>query len=356
MPPGPPQELDRPASGTVIDVAVLAERRAQRTDAVSALEARVAELEEELAAAEAERDDLEDEVRRTRVELTATRQREFAEQQVRVELQEELAATRQVNEHEIASLRARLATAQDASRRLEVELTMAQRKAAASARETAALQEALEGRLHELTDRLASVREQIDLQQADLERRLEAEVAARRAAEARADAHEAAADEVAARERGEVARAIAQERERAAREIEAARARADAEAAARRRALTALAELQARVPTAPAEAAAPAAETPAALASAIQAEVDRIRTLGVVPPARVRSEQADAEDLIAGLARAAERLRAQAEAAHGDDGPRVDAAPTVDAAPAAEDARPRRRWWPWRRRRRAGQD
>jgi chromosome segregation ATPase len=380
MSPGSSDEASQPAtaSATVIEATVLSERRAQRElgdagaaqraaaaeRAVVTMETRLTEVETRLAAARAERDTLAAQLLRRDRELAAARQREFAELQVRLETEEELAAIQRSADEEIADLRVRLAAAEHAAEQAGADragLDAANAAPTASAAEIAALQDALDNRLRAVVDRLALLRDEIGAGQAELERRLLAEVAARQAAEARVESHVAAAEELAATERGRAARLVAEERERSAAQVEVLCRRADEEAVARRAAEAALLDARAAAsgataavapapapaPTdtaAPPTAAGPAAVAPPASVVAVQAELARLKAARAIPGAPAPPE--GAQDLIEGLGRAAERLRAQAD----------EAAAAAAMDPSAEPgAEVRLRWWQWRRRLRAQQ-
>jgi len=110
-----------PGSGRVVDPGVLAARRARRAGEAepgpperaqpaeglaAALRRRLGAAESALARAGRERAALEADLRRSERELTGARQREFAEQRRRAELEEELFAVRRELESEIAGVRA----------------------------------------------------------------------------------------------------------------------------------------------------------------------------------------------------------------------------------------------------------
>src|SRR3954453_22539457 len=102
--PQPPSE-----SGNVVDPAVLASRRARRAEVSedASLELRLFEAERRLGEVAAERDALKARVAQVETQLTASRQREWAEQQERLEAQGETAAARELAGAQLAQLRER---------------------------------------------------------------------------------------------------------------------------------------------------------------------------------------------------------------------------------------------------------
>ena len=157
MQPATPEDPDEP-SGTVVDQAVLAERRERRAEqdhgplveravaaerAVSALETRALELRTELDRATAERNDAVRRVGEREAELRAARQHGFAEEHQRIDAEADLAGARR----EAEGLRAAL----DASRARVAELERELRATRARLEnELAAVQELADG----LTERL----------------------------------------------------------------------------------------------------------------------------------------------------------------------------------------------------------
>src|ERR1700754_1769925 len=105
----PPSE-----SGNVVDPEVLASRRARRAEVAedASLEIRLLEAERRLGEVAAERDALRAQVARLERDVTGTRQREWAEQQQRLEAQGEAAAARELAGGQLAELRERLASAE----------------------------------------------------------------------------------------------------------------------------------------------------------------------------------------------------------------------------------------------------
>jgi hypothetical protein len=101
-------------SGNVVDPAVLSARRARRAEVSedTSLELRLFEAERRLGEVAAERDALRSKVAEFERDLRGTRQREWAEQQQRLEAQGETAATRELAGAQLASLRERLAEAE----------------------------------------------------------------------------------------------------------------------------------------------------------------------------------------------------------------------------------------------------
>src|SRR3954471_23766788 len=106
--PQPPSE-----SGNVVDPQVLASRRARRAEVSedASLELRLFEAERRVGEIAAERDALRAQIIGLERELRGTRQREWAEQQQRLEAQGETAATRELAGSQLAALRERLAEA-----------------------------------------------------------------------------------------------------------------------------------------------------------------------------------------------------------------------------------------------------
>ncbi|MDX6729112.1 MAG: hypothetical protein QOK49_3917, partial [Baekduia sp.] len=103
-----------PDSGNVVDPDVLAARRARRAEVSedATLELRLFEAERRLGEVAAERDALRTALEAGERDLRATRQREWAEQQQRLEAQGEAAATRELAGSQVAELRERLAEAE----------------------------------------------------------------------------------------------------------------------------------------------------------------------------------------------------------------------------------------------------
>ena len=110
-------------TGEVIDRAVLAERRARRAElsedvvarraetaerTTATLTAQLGNLEQRLSLAGDERAELEAQIAESERRLRAAEQREHAEQQLRIEAQDDLGLVRRAHEAEIADLRERL--------------------------------------------------------------------------------------------------------------------------------------------------------------------------------------------------------------------------------------------------------
>src|SRR3954468_8401918 len=104
--PQPPSE-----SGNVVDPEVLAARRARRAEVSedASLELRLFEAERRVGEIAAERDALRAQITGLERELRGTRQREWAEQQQRLEAQGEAASARELAGEQLAELRERLA-------------------------------------------------------------------------------------------------------------------------------------------------------------------------------------------------------------------------------------------------------
>jgi hypothetical protein len=266
--------------GNVVDPDVLATRRARRAEVGedASLELRLFEAERRLGEVAAERDALKAAVDAHERDLRTTRQREWAEQQQRLEAQGEAAATRELAGGQVAELRERLAEAE-----AEVAVLAAERD-----RARVALEDARAGERVERDRRAALEREHLALR-AELERR---ETLTGAAAAAVADARRELERERAARadtagleqrltiERQEFAArvaavegAVAAVRERLGAAASVLRERLDAERAARVTAEAALAAERADAVRARSAAdAALAAERDRALAAGARAE------------------------------------------------------------------------------------
>src|SRR3954454_8333073 len=105
----PPSE-----SGNVVDPQVLAARRGRRAEVSeeASLELRLFEAERRMGEVAAERDALRAQITGLERDLRGTRQREWAEQQQRLEAQGEAAATRELAGSQLPELRERLAAAE----------------------------------------------------------------------------------------------------------------------------------------------------------------------------------------------------------------------------------------------------
>lgn len=145
LPPATPGRMVEPASdiGTLVDPAVLAERRARRAEIAeqsaaeraasaeqeaSTLRTQLEHIEERLARAASERDSLASRVADAERRLRLAEQREEAERRRRGELEEELAAERRSVEQEVHDLSDRLASAEEVTEALERELAAARRR------------------------------------------------------------------------------------------------------------------------------------------------------------------------------------------------------------------------------------
>ncbi|MEA2287730.1 MAG: hypothetical protein QOJ21_3773 [Solirubrobacteraceae bacterium] len=277
--PQPPSPEHGPPN--VVDSDVLAVRRRARHAELgedAALELRLFDAERRLGEVAAERDALKAAVDAHERDLRSTRQREWAEQQQRLEAQGEAAATRELAGGQVAELRERLAEAE-----AEVAVLAAERD-----RARATLEDARAGERVERDRRAALEREHLALR-AELERR---ETLTGAAAAAVADARRELERERAARadtagleqrltiERQEFAArvaavegAVAAVRERLGAAASVLRERLDAERAARATAEAALAAERADAVRARSAAdAALAAERDRALAAGARAE------------------------------------------------------------------------------------
>lgn len=145
LPPATPGRMVEPASdiGTLVDPAVLAERRARRAEigeqsaaeraasaeqAAATLRTQLQHLEERVARAASERDSLASRVADAERRLRLAEQREEAERRRRGELEEELVAERRTVEHELSELSDRLASAEEVTEALERELAGARQR------------------------------------------------------------------------------------------------------------------------------------------------------------------------------------------------------------------------------------
>jgi len=224
LPPAAPGAPDGPP-GTVVDPAVLAERRAARAEiaeaswsrraasaeqAAETLRAQLGHLEERLGRAQAERDALADRVVDAERRLRAVEQREEAERRRRAELEEEAGAASRETEALVADLRARLGAAEEATSELTRELTVMRRRHEAALRAAGGERSARARAEAELSRRPGSAAGEADALRSkveELEKRLvEARTAASDAVELRRRLSAGAADaEQAAVLRGRVA-------------------------------------------------------------------------------------------------------------------------------------------------------
>jgi hypothetical protein len=201
-----------PSDGTVVDPAVIAERRARRAElaeqsladrvrqaqtAADEQRARALELERGLELAARERDGLRADLEARESELRGLRQREESERRRRHEVEVESDADRRALEGDIGALRARLATAEARATELSAELTRAQAHAEslrAEVERQRAARERLEQGARDVTDlsrALESRRDGIDAELGSLRERtavLTDELAAEAGARARAEA------------------------------------------------------------------------------------------------------------------------------------------------------------------------
>ena len=194
----PPDDSNDDEAGNVVDPEVLAQRRARRAEsgdtplleratqaeqAVVSLESRLRVAERDLAATVAERDEIAEKLGVRERELQTARQREYAEQQLRIEAQDRAADARADVEREVAGLRDRLQIAEDRIAELVHDLDHA-RRAVAEAEEQAAAErlraDHAAARLAELEPQVAGERDEreradaeITLLRHELERRVE---------------------------------------------------------------------------------------------------------------------------------------------------------------------------------------
>ncbi|HEX8086839.1 MAG TPA: hypothetical protein VF529_21305 [Solirubrobacteraceae bacterium] len=331
LPAARPGAMDRPP-GTVVDPAVLAERRARRAEiaeesatrraasaeqTVETLRAQLAHLEERAARAGADRDTLAARVADAERRLRLAEQREEAERRRRAELEDEVASARRGTESELEDLRARLAGAEELVEVLERELEHTRRRAEdasriaeaesaarAAAEETAARATAETETLRAETESLRAAAAEAESVRAEAAeaRSLRAEAESLRAAAADAEIVRAEADALRAESAALRARVLETERLRA--ETESLRAEADA---LRRRA----AEAEAR-----ASRSSYAGATPREV-EALRAEADSLRARAAEADAlrseveALRARAAVADDLRARIAELERRLVAQ---------------------------------------------
>jgi hypothetical protein len=151
-----------PDHGNVVDPDVLAARRARRAEVSedASLELRLFDAERRLGEVAAERDALRAELDGRERDLRGTRQREWAEQQQRLEAQGEAAATRELAAGRLARLRERLAEAE-----AEVSLVSAERDRVREALERERAAAAVD------RDRRAALEREHKLLRAELDRR-----------------------------------------------------------------------------------------------------------------------------------------------------------------------------------------
>ncbi len=182
----PPDDSNDDEAGNVVDPEVLAQRRARRAEssdpplleratqaeqAVVSLESRLRVAERDLEATVAERDELAEKLGVRERELRTARQREYAEQQLRIEAQDRAADARAEVEREVAGLRDRLQIAEDRIAELVHDLDHA-RRAVAEAEEQAAAERL---RADQAAARLADLEPQVAGERGERER-AEAEI------------------------------------------------------------------------------------------------------------------------------------------------------------------------------------
>jgi chromosome segregation ATPase len=302
----PPKD---PEPGQVVDPEVLAARRARRAEQsedgspepperrAATLERRLAEAEERLAGAELEARGLAAELDDARHELTAVRQREFAEQRLRIELEDEAATTVRALEEHVAQLEAQGRAAE----RRAGELVRALERARAEA------EEARERALAE--------------QQAAADERLRDELAELRALTE--TLHGALVAERAAREEAE--RTLVGERARGRETVAALRRDLERRTAVHGAITGQLAELRTALDAVQARAGGRGAEHAATAAALVEARADAERLRAAIPALedeaarsrarleRTRDQLADRQAELTGLA---QRLAAREEELH----------------------------------------
>ena len=177
--PGPLPGHEAAPGGTLVDPAVLAERRARRAElaeqsgsgraatadqTVATLRMQLGHLEERLAGAASERDRLAARVADAERRLRLAEQREEAERRRRAELEEETLAARREAETELQDLRGRLAGAEEVAAAIEQELGHARRRRGSAERAAAderAARRAVEAALAAATERVAALEDRL---------------------------------------------------------------------------------------------------------------------------------------------------------------------------------------------------
>jgi hypothetical protein len=312
-----------PESGNVVDPEVLASRRARRAEVGedASLELRLFEADRRLGEIAAERDALRAQIEGFERDLRGTRQREWSEQQQRLEAQGEAAAARELAGAQLAELRERLAEAE-----AELATVAAERERARTALEDERLRATAERERREALEREGI------LLRAELVRREElTEAAADAVAQARRElaagrasfADSAALEQRLAVERREFAvrvvaveRAVAAVRERLGAAARVLRERLEAERGARLAAEAALgAERTARIA---ADAAVEGAAARASAAEGRAADVAGERDAAVRAVAQERARVGELEQALAARVEVDAQLRHALDAVNGE--------------------------------------
>jgi hypothetical protein len=251
----------------VIDRAVLAERRARRAElaeeslvrraseaeqTAGTLEAQLANLEERLGQARDERDELEAALADAERRLKTAQQREYAEQQGRIEAQDEVERVRREREHELSELRRRLEAANGRAEDMAREVDRARRGIAEALQRS----EADRAALRRAEEQLRTRNERVLEGEASMDAREELEASLTEVSGLAGELREALALEQDARARAEAA--LAAEREEAAAKVTLLEHELEGRTAVQARVAQQLAEVRAELEAVRAEAGASA--------------------------------------------------------------------------------------------------
>lgn len=309
---GAPRAGEEPEA-EVIDRAVLAERRARRAElaedglarrakdaeqTAATLETQLANLEERLTRAHDERDELKAALADAESRLKAAQQREYAEQQQRIEAQDGVEEVRREREHEIAELRRRLDAANARAEDMAREVDRARRGIAEALQRS----EADRAALRRAEERLGARSERVLAGEASFEQRQGLERSLEEVSGLAGELRDALAAEQDARSRAEAA--LAAERDDARAQVTLLEHELETRAAVQSRVTEQLAGLRAELDAARAEAARQAgtAESVSNLSEIADRLKDRVVAL------EKRRDAAEAE-----LARAQEQLAARTQ-------------------------------------------
>jgi hypothetical protein len=312
-----------PESGNVVDPDVLASRRARRAEVGedASLELRLFEADRRLGEVAAERDALRAQIEGFERELLGTRQREWSEQQQRLEAQGETAAARELAGAQLAELRERLVKAE-----AELATVAAERERARTALEDERLRATAERERREALEREGVLlraelvrREELTEAAADAVAQARRELAAGRASVV----DHAALERRLAVERREFAvrvaaveRAVAAVRERLGAAARVLRERLEAERGARLAAEAALgAERTARIA---ADAAVEGAAARVSVAEGRAADLDGERDAAVRAVAQERARVGELERALAARVEVEAQLRQALDAVNGE--------------------------------------
>jgi hypothetical protein len=312
-----------PESGNVVDPDVLASRRARRAEVGedASLELRLFEADCRLGEIAAERDALRTQIEGFERDLRGTRQREWSEQQQRLEAQGEAAAARELAGVQLAELRERLAEAE-----AELATVAAERERARTALQDERLRATAERERREALEREGVLlraelvrREQLTEAAADAVAQARRELAAGRASVA----DHAALEQRLAVERREFAvrvvaveRAVAAVRERLSAAARVLRERLEAERGARLAAEAALgAERTARIA---ADAAVEGAAARVSVAEGRAADLAGERDAAVRAVAQERARVGELEQALAARVEVEAQLRHALDAVNGE--------------------------------------